>query len=204
MEASLIGDSTRNQRSGLSQTIADGVGELGIEQELLGSLVEFCATNAEESHTTTKDLVESLTSNAVQQLLDGSERVDGVHQRIGSKATIDLRTENLLDNQRYRQHNGRAHTLEGGHQCRCRWRTVEVGHRRTISKWIDHTNRALVGVSQRQYREEDILLHHREEFVYQLNLLADSAVGKHNTLRLRSGARGVDYSGKLVALGSAL
>lgn len=183
-EPHLRGGCAGQQRSGFGQAVADGIGYPGLEHELLGLRVEFGAADAQEAQPAAEDLHQLLAGDAVQVAAHESDADERAPKGVGVEFGLHLVAVDFLDDERHDEHHRGAHGLERRHERRGRGLTVEVDHACPFGEGVDQSDRAFVGVRERQHREEDIGFVDGEDAEIQFDLGADGLVGEHHPLGL--------------------
>ena len=142
--------STCEERSSLGKTVADVVDKLSVQQELFNSAIELSTTDTEEAYATTEGLCKCLTCKAVQHLTDKAHAIECAHKSRRCKLLKHSTAVDLLDNERYSEHNCRAYILQSRQECRDGRRLIQVDNMATMVEGENQTDSTLVGMCKRQ------------------------------------------------------
>ena len=147
-ETHLRGSGSGQQRRGLGQSVTDGIGHFGFEQELFGPSVELRPADSEEPQAAAEELHKLLAGHTVEITAHKADAVEQAPEARGVEFGEHLMAVNLLDDQRHDQHHRGADGPQGGHQRRGRGRTVEVDDPGAHREGINHADGTFVGVRQ--------------------------------------------------------
>ncbi len=195
----LVHHHVAHERGGFGQTVAHGIRETAVLEELFHGRVHLGAAHAEEAEFPAEGLHQTRADEHVQDL-------GHVLLQPGEDAALlDRRDDtvpvDLLHDERHREHDGRSHLLHGRNQDARSRGFLQVVAAGTHVEGVDGRNAHLIGVCDGKDRQEPVLLEARLRLEGGRQIVGDVPVRKHHALGVAGGSGGVDDRGQVVRLG---
>ena len=195
----LVHHDVAHERGGFGEAIADGVGELALDEELFHRRIQLGAADAEECELATEGLhhppADEPAQDAGDVLVGPGE--DTAFLDRGEDAVLD----HLFDDERDGAHDGGPDLLHRGEKDGGSRRFLERIAGRAHIEGIQRGNAHLIGVGGRQDAQETVFLEGRLGLEGGRQVAGQVAVAEHHALGLPGGAGGVDDAGQVVRRG---
>ena len=180
-----------DQRGGLGESVAYGVGEARLLEEGLHRGVELRAADSEELEASSEGLAQFDSYERVEQ--PAHMFLQELQELAAVDGGYDAALVDFLDDQGHRQHGRGPYLLQRGEQDAGGRDLLQIGHPCSHCEGVEHADAELVGVGHGQYGEEHVLLADAEAVPGAHHVHAEVPVAEHHSLGVAGGAGGVEY-----------
>ncbi len=195
----LVHHHVAHERGGLGKTVAHGIREMAVLEELFHGRVHLGAAHAEEAEFSAEGLHQTRVDEHVQDL--GHMLLQPGEYAALFYRGYDTVPVDLLHDERHREHDGRLHLLHGRDQDARGRGFLQVVAAGAHVEGIDGRNAHLIGVCDGKDGQEPVLLEAGLGLEGGRQVVGDVPVREHHTLGVAGGSGGVDDRGQVVRLG---
>ena len=181
------------ERSGLGHSVAHGVRKPEFLEAFLHLRIERCTAHDDHLDIAAERRQESFPYFLVYQAVDTRNRCQELDERL-AEGRLERTLVDLLHDKRHGDEKVRTHLLHCRQQ-KCRRRGLsEEGDAGTVAERIEELEHQPVHMCHRQHRDHGVFRRGRDVPLAEIDIGAQSLVGKHDSLWSACGAGGVvDY-----------